>query len=220
MERTSIYVFSFVQFHKKPFDDVRVRKALNLAVDRQALINNVLQSADIPASALVPQGYVAGGKDFTEGRGDFDIKDTASIEEAKQLLADAGKGTSWTVHPIEHELSAHYDITHGEGLALLTPAFLTHILSDKTVNKISEFAYNVFDIEPTEDKFKDAKEGIDALYNFFKEMNIPMSLRELSIDDSLFEEMAEHALGVSTIETKSYVSLTKEDIVEIYRKAL
>lgn len=135
-------------------------------------------------------------------------------------LISTGKGTSWTVHPIEHELSAHYDITHGEGLALLTPAFLTHILSDKTVNKISEFAYNVFDIEPTEDKFKDAKEGIDALYNFFKEMNIPMSLRELSIDDSLFEEMAEHALGVSTIETKSYVSLTKEDIVEIYRKAL
>ena len=51
-------------------------------------------------------------------------------------------------------------------------------------------------------------------------MNIPMSLRELSIDDSLFEEMAEHALGVSTIATKSYVQLTKEDIVEIYRKAL
>ena len=135
-------------------------------------------------------------------------------------LISTGKATSWTVHPIEHELSAHYDITHGVGLALLTPAFLTHILSDKTVNKISEFAYNVFDIEPTEDKFKDAQKGIDALYNFFKEMDIPMSLRELSIDDSLFEEMAEHALGVSTIETKSYVSLTKEDIVEIYRKAL
>ena len=115
---------------------------------------------------------------------------------------------------------AHYDITHGVGLALLTPAFLTHILSDETVNKISEFAHNVFDIEPTEDKFKDAKEGIEALYNFFKEMNIPMSLRELSIDDSLFEEMAEHALSVSTIATKSYVQLTKEDIVEIYRKAL
>ncbi len=82
--------YYLINIHKKPFDDVRVRKALNLAVDRQALINNVLQSADIPASALVPQGYVAGGKDFTDGRGDFDIKDTASIEEAKQLLADAG----------------------------------------------------------------------------------------------------------------------------------
>ena len=82
--------YYLINIHKKPYDDVRVRKALNLAVDRQALINNVLQSADIPAFALVPQGYVVDGKDFADGRGDFDIKATADVEEARKLLAEAG----------------------------------------------------------------------------------------------------------------------------------
>ena len=36
------------------------------------------------------------------------------------ILSD-GAEVSWCVHPMEHELSAFYDITHGEGLAILTP---------------------------------------------------------------------------------------------------
>lgn len=39
-----------------------------------------------------------------------------------------GCSPAWCVHPMEHELSAFYDITHGEGLAILTPAWMEHIL--------------------------------------------------------------------------------------------
>lgn len=45
---------------------------------------------------------------------------------------DSGHAVSWTCHGIEHELSAHYDITHGLGLAILTPAFLTYVLDETT----------------------------------------------------------------------------------------
>ena len=62
-------------------------------------------------------------------------------------LLDAGKSTAWSVHPIEHELSALRDITHGVGLAILTPYWLEYCLDEQTSEKIATFGYNVFDIE-------------------------------------------------------------------------
>lgn len=59
-------------------------------------------------------------------------------------LLDKGKDTDWTVHSMEHELSAYYDITHGVGLAILTPRFLEYILNDKTVKMIKDFGINAF----------------------------------------------------------------------------
>ena len=48
-----------------------------------------------------------------------------------------GCSPAWCVHPMEHELSAFYDITHGEGLAILTPAWMEHILNDDTLPMLS-----------------------------------------------------------------------------------
>lgn len=74
----------------KPFDDVRVRKALNLALDREAIITNVLQSDDLAAAGLVSPGYSVDGKDYVDGRSDFGIPATGNVEEAQKLLAEAG----------------------------------------------------------------------------------------------------------------------------------
>ena len=71
--------------------DVRVRKALTLAVDRTSLIEDVLQSDAQPATGHVPTGYIqTDGQDFREAGGDYDIGVTAKIDEAKALLAEAG----------------------------------------------------------------------------------------------------------------------------------
>ena len=74
----------------KPLDDVRVRKALNLALDRTDLIENVLQSTDEPAFSIVSPGYMINGKDYTEGRPNHGIDAKANVAEAKKLLAEAG----------------------------------------------------------------------------------------------------------------------------------
>ena len=47
-------------------------------------------------------------------------------------------------HGMEHALSAYYDITHGEGLAILTPRWMKHILSDRTVDRFVKYGVNVF----------------------------------------------------------------------------
>ena len=74
----------------EPFDDPLVRKALCLAVDRQALINNVVQTDAEPAYSFLAPGYMVDGKDITEGRDSFCLSETADVEAAQAALAEAG----------------------------------------------------------------------------------------------------------------------------------
>ena len=74
----------------EPLNNVNVRKALALAVDRKQLIENVLQTTDQYATGIVAPGYMVNGKEFTEGRSDYEITAEANIELAKKYLADAG----------------------------------------------------------------------------------------------------------------------------------
>lgn len=134
-------------------------------------------------------------------------------------LLSTGKGQAWSVHPMEHELSAFYDITHGVGLAILTPRWLRHVLSAKTATKIARFGRRVFDIK-SEDDVDAANEAIDALYDFFVSMSIPMTLKEVGIGEEHLAEMAkacaDHAGGV----IRGFVDLKEEDILAIYKACL
>lgn len=132
-------------------------------------------------------------------------------------VVGAGCSPAWCVHPIEHELSAFYDITHGEGLAILTPAWMEHILSDDTLDMFVDFAKNVWGLTGDDD-YALAHAGIDALKKFFFEtMEIPANLRAVGItDDKNFEIMAQKACDGCK---GSYVPLSKEDIIEIFKAA-
>lgn len=74
----------------EPYDNPLVRKALCLAVDRESLINNVVQVDATPAYSFLAPGYVVDGVDVTEGRSDFELSATADVEAAKAALAEAG----------------------------------------------------------------------------------------------------------------------------------
>jgi oligopeptide transport system substrate-binding protein len=82
--------YYLINNEKAPYDNPLVRKALNLALDRQSLIENVLLSSDQPASALVSPGSAVDGQDYTEGRPDYGITATADVEGARAALAEAG----------------------------------------------------------------------------------------------------------------------------------
>lgn len=83
---------------KAPFDDVRVRKAFSLVIDRNYIVENVTQVGEIPAGGWVPNYlYDAegpSGSDFRTVGGDYISVNPAdyekNCEEARQLLADAG----------------------------------------------------------------------------------------------------------------------------------
>ncbi|MBR4878880.1 MAG: iron-containing alcohol dehydrogenase [Clostridia bacterium] len=132
-------------------------------------------------------------------------------------LLSYGKGTAWSVHSMEHQLSAYYDITHGVGLAILTPHWMRYVLNEETVDKFVEYAKNVWDIDCDGDKFAAANKAIDKTAEYFKAMGIPMTLTEVGIDETHFDIMAEKAAAKYA---NIFVPLTKEDVKNIYRMSL
>ncbi|MCI9502732.1 MAG: peptide ABC transporter substrate-binding protein [Hungatella sp.] len=80
------------------FSDPKVRKAFNLAIDRNYIVENVTQTGQVPAGGFVPAGvYDAegpGGDDFrAKGKDYYSVAAEdyeANCEEARQLLAEAG----------------------------------------------------------------------------------------------------------------------------------
>ena len=108
-------VYYDINCSKEPYNNPLVRKALNLAIDREALINNVAQVDGQPAYSFLAPGYVVDGKDVTEGRSDYGLSSTADVEGAKAALAEAG-------YP------------DGEGFPTLQLSFY----SDDNVKKIAE----------------------------------------------------------------------------------
>ena len=135
------------------------------------------------------------------------------------ILALGNSYSGWPCHGIEHALIAYYDITHGEGLAIITPRWMRHILSERTMDRFVKYGINVFGIDPTLPKQEIAGKAIDATYEFFQSINIPMHLREVGIDDSRIDEMAHH-IAVNEGLDKAYVPLTEQDIKEILLESL
>lgn len=132
-----------------------------------------------------------------------------------------GKAASnWPCHAMEHELSAYYDITHGVGLAILTPRWMTYILEkDPSVTpRFARFARNVWGLAG-DNEAELAKEGIRKLTEFIGSLGIPTTLTELGIDDKNFEPMAEDAVKFFGLQG-AYVPLAPEDVVEIFKACL
>ena len=135
------------------------------------------------------------------------------------ILANGNGGSGWPMHSIEHALSAFYDITHGAGLAIITPRWMKEILSEKTLDRFITLGKGLFDIEVK--SVKDANNVIDAFYRFFESIGIPMHLRELNINEDRIEEMADHILKYdSTVESYMYVSLDKDALIRILKESL
>ncbi len=73
----------------------------------------------------------------------------------------------------------------------------------------------------SDDKMNDAKKAIATLHMFFEDdMNIPMTLGEVGIDDEKLEEMAEAAVRHAGGSIKGVVELNKDDVLEIYKASL
>ena len=135
------------------------------------------------------------------------------------ILSLGNSPSGWPCHGIEHALSGYYDITHGEGLAIITPRWMKHILSEKTIDRFVKYGINVFGIDASLPKQEIAEKAIDATYKFFESINIPMHLREVGIEDSRIDEMAHH-IAVNEGLENAYAPLTEQDIKEILMASL
>ena len=135
-------------------------------------------------------------------------------------LLSCGKKTAWSVHPMEHELSAFYDITHGVGLAILTPHWLRYVLDDSTADKIAEYGVNVWNLSAGGDKYKTAEAAVQKTADFFKSLGIPMTLKEAGIGEEHLERMAQAAVAHKGGKIAGFKELHAADVLAIYKAAL
>lgn len=111
-----------------------------------------------------------------------------------------GRVEDWSSHMIEHELSARYDVSHGAGLAVVYPAWITYVYKND-IDRFAQFAMRVFDVEYNfDDPEETVHKGIRRLKAFFAAMGMPASMQELcgmrrEESADVGREAAEHAGG-------------------------
>ncbi len=135
------------------------------------------------------------------------------------ILALGNSPSGWPCHGMEHALSAYYDITHGEGLAILTPRWMRHILNERTMERFVSFGKHVFGIDPSLPEREIAERTIDATYELFESFGIPMHLKAVGIDESRLEEMAHH-IAVNEGLEEAWAPLAEADILAILKASL
>ncbi len=157
------------------------------------------------------------------------LKDPSNYEARANLMWASGwaingfiqgsKVKAWSCHPIEHQLSAYYDMTHGLGLAIVTPRWLRYCLNASNAERYYSFGVNVFGIDPALDPFEVASRAIKALEEFFYSvLGLKSNFTDSGIGDEKISEMAEKA--AKALSPNAFVPLKKEDIEQIYINCL
>lgn len=131
---------------------------------------------------------------------------------------DAGRIADWGSHRIEHELSAQYNITHGEGMAIVFVAWTKYIAQIKPW-RLALLASRVYGKDPYDfDEKERALLLSEELERFFKSLGLKTRLSELGITDKDFETMAARATAGGNV--GHYVPLDAQKIIDMLKIAL
>ena len=132
---------------------------------------------------------------------------------------NGGKQQAWSCHPMEHELSAIYDITHGLGLAILTPRWLQYCLDETTVSKYVQYGVNVFGIDRSLPDMDIAKKSIELTEDFlFNTLGLDDTFTKVGIKREDFPIMAKKACMDGVL--PGFKPLKQEDIEKIFEMCL
>jgi len=153
---------------------------------------------------------------------DYDIK--AEVMWAGTIahndMLSCGRTGDWASHDIEHELSAIYDIYHGEGLSIVFPAWMRYCWKEDPA-RFEQFFRRVFDVDfAMGETEKVINEGIYRLESYYRSLGLPVRLNEVKIGEDRIREMADKAVKYSGGTLGNFKKLTADDIYNIYRLAL
>ena len=133
-------------------------------------------------------------------------------------ICGCGRQEDWASHFIEHELSALYNVTHGGGLAVITPAWMTYVAEIKAA-KVAQFARRVFDVTES-DEMKAATEGISRLRDFFRSIGLPVTMKELGIENPDIELLVKKLHENKGPKIGGYIQLDSTATEAIFKLAI
>ena len=156
-----------------------------------------------------------------------DIEARAQVQWASVVALNgwvqAGVESGYPVHMIEHVLSAHHDIAHGAGLAIVNPAWMRFAAKARPARFV-QFAQRIFGLVPQgPDDLACALAGIDKFEAFLRDIGCPTRLSEVGIGSEQLQAYAEDTLRVLPDEQGRLVSrppMRQQDIVAMLQSAL
>lgn len=159
--------------------------------------------------SLINSAYVA-----IENPTDYEARSNImwSATLALNKITGVSKEQDWEVHNIEHQIGAYTDCPHGVGLAIVSIPYYRYIYK-YGIDKFVRFAENIWNVDSTgKTKEQVAEEGIDRLFDFIKELDIPTTLREIGATEDMLEKIANScSLG------GGYKELDNAEILEILK---
>jgi alcohol dehydrogenase YqhD (iron-dependent ADH family) len=134
---------------------------------------------------------------------------------AHNNLLDTGRISDWGSHRIEHELSAQYNLTHGEGMAVIIVAW-TKYMAERKPEKLAQLANRIFDVDYHNYSQKEMAYKLStSLEQFFKHLHLRTSLKEFNLGNEHFKEMATRATSNGKNTVGHYIPLDEEKIINI-----
>ncbi len=132
-------------------------------------------------------------------------------------LVASGFGQGWSCHTMQHVLGAKFDNTHGIGLAILTPAWMSYVLSDETLFRFVQYGIEVCGIDADLEPYDIASKAIEYTRHFFvKILKIPATLSQVGIYEDSFDSLAQMAVDSKGGAIKGVKTLYKQDVLNIY----
>ena len=129
-----------------------------------------------------------------------------------------GHEEDWACHGMEHALSGWVDtITHGAGLAILTPAWMRYVWSENP-ERFVRFAERVMGVTPMATDEATIKLGIAKLFAFIQQMGLPTAIHEVTSEKPDFDHLADLSFGKGHL--GGFKKLTHEDAVNIFQSVI
>ena len=139
---------------------------------------------------------------------------------AENGILKVGRTTDFECHQIEHQLGAYTDCNHGQGLAVIHPAYYRHICKD-AAPKLARMAQAVWNIDPTGRSEADlAAEAVDALAAFIAECGLPTKLSQLRSKTPITPALLRQVADSVNLLTGGPRILTHDEVYEILTECL
>lgn len=162
----------------------------------------------IMRNTVVNMRRLMGNINDIQARGNL-MWDSAMAENG---ILKVGRVTDFQAHQLEHQLGAYTDCNHGQGLAVIHPAYYRHIVKDAE-EKFTRFAKEVFGADT-------AEKGVEALADFVKECGLPTKMGELKSKVEITPEVLRNVADTCNVIKCNPRELSRDEIHDILMECM
>ena len=131
---------------------------------------------------------------------------------AENGILKVGRVTDFECHQMEHQLGAYTDCNHGQGLAVLHPAYYRHIVKDAP-EKFARLGRAVFGVEG-------AEAAVDALADFIQECGLPTKLSQLKSKAEITPALLRQVADSTNLLPNGPRQLTHDEVYDILMECM